>query len=144
MADHKETLKLPLMMRPILFIGTAFLQICMHSDIIRRLFNFLNPKTPAVATTVIGGTAVLSSDISIDPSRDLWLRLFVPSPTDKQLPLIVFFHGGGFSFFSPHSKVMDDFCRTLAAKLPAVIASLNYRLRRSTSTPASTTTASTP
>ncbi|KAK6123466.1 hypothetical protein DH2020_042787 [Rehmannia glutinosa] len=73
---------------------------------------------------------VSTSDVPIDPSRNLWLRLFVPNTTNpsNKLPLIVYFHGGGFNTFGPNSKCYDELCRHLAAKVPAVIASINYRL----------------
>ncbi|KAH6794149.1 hypothetical protein C2S52_004626 [Perilla frutescens var. hirtella] len=129
MADHTEKPNLPWMMRFKLFIGSFLYQLCLRSDgtINRRLLSFFDPKMPA-ASAVVGGISVSSSDISVDPSRDLWFRLFFPSTAAAKLPLIVYFHGGGFSCFSADSKVCDDFCRTLAGELPAVVASVNYRL----------------
>lgn len=126
MADHDAKPSLPLMMRLKFFIGSFMFNRCLRSDgtINRRLLNLFDPKIPAA-----GGTPVSSSDISVDPSRELWFRLFVPSSTTAdKLPLIIYFHGGGFSCFSPHSKVCDDFCRALATRIPAVVASVNYRL----------------
>ncbi|KAH6809369.1 hypothetical protein C2S51_027152 [Perilla frutescens var. frutescens] len=66
----------------------------------------------------------------LDPSRNLWFRLFVPSHADaeKLLPLIVYFHGSGFTNFGADTKFFNDLCSHLAAGVPAVIVSVNYRL----------------
>lgn len=127
MGDPNETPTLPLMIRLQFFIGSFMFNRCLRSDgtINRRLLNLLDLKTPGV------GVGVSSSDISVDPSRDLWFRLFVPSSSTAagdKLPLITYFHGGGFSCFSPHSKACDELCRALAARIPAVVTSVNYRL----------------
>ncbi|KAG6424902.1 hypothetical protein SASPL_115325 [Salvia splendens] len=101
--NHRSrTLTRPLMMRLKFFIG-SFLFYRSDGTINRRL---LDPKIPA--------SPVSFSDISVDPSRDLWFRLFVPSHSQR-LPLLVYFHGGGFSFFSPDSKPCHDLCLSLAA-----------------------------
>ncbi|CAI0395619.1 unnamed protein product [Linum tenue] len=76
---------------------------------------------------------VSSTDVTVDPGRDLWFRLYTPSTTATAaaagpLPLIFFFHGGGFAFMAPDSTPYDDLCRRLAAEVPAVVISVNYRL----------------
>ncbi|XP_057792132.1 probable carboxylesterase 18 [Salvia miltiorrhiza] len=127
MANHSAKPTFPLMMRLKFFIGSFMLKRVMRSDgtINRRLLSLLDPKIPAAPAA----SPVSSSDVSVDPSRDLWFRLFVPSSsTAQKLPLITYFHGGGFSCFSPHSKSCHELCRALAARIPAVVASVNYRL----------------
>ncbi|KAI3464201.1 hypothetical protein Pfo_020864 [Paulownia fortunei] len=101
----------------------------------RRIYNLFYIKSPAPTTKLITTTTrVSTSDVPIDPSRNLWFRLFVPSttspntPSDKRLPFILYFHGGGFSTFGPDSIIYDGLCSRLAAEIPAVIASVNYRL----------------
>ncbi|KAL8457191.1 hypothetical protein ACS0TY_035152 [Phlomoides rotata] len=89
-------------------------------------------KNSAPATKLINNVCVSTSDVQIDSSRSLWFRLFTPSITDTNsdtllLPLIVYFHGGGFRRFGPDNKIYDDLCSHLAAKVPAVIASVNFR-----------------
>ncbi|CAI9757848.1 unnamed protein product [Fraxinus pennsylvanica] len=75
---------------------------------------------------------VRTSDVTIDSSRNLWFRLFVPTQLaeqdDSQLPVVVFFHGGGFTFLSPDVKPYDVVCRRFAREIPAVVISVNYRL----------------
>ncbi|GAB2232261.1 hypothetical protein Droror1_Dr00011293 [Drosera rotundifolia] len=99
-----------------------------NGTIDRRLFNFLHPRVPATPTALLDG--VESHDIIVDPSRDLWFRLFVPvrTATTKSLPVLVYFHGGGFAVGSPDTKLFDIFARKLARDLPAVVISVNYRL----------------
>ncbi|KAM1807548.1 hypothetical protein ACFX11_030535 [Malus domestica] len=72
--------------------------------------------------------AVKAPDVMVDPSRNLWFRLYVPTTTDpaSKLPLVIYFHGGGFVFFSANSQPYNDLCKRLATKLPAVIISVNY------------------
>ncbi|KAL2478862.1 putative carboxylesterase 18 [Forsythia ovata] len=138
-ADQISKPYLPLMLRLKLCMGNFFTRICFRCDgtINRSLFDLLDRKVEPNSTVVIDNIHVSSSDITVDPSRNLWFRLFVPRTTNNggggggggsALPLIIYYHGGGFSFFGPDSKPCDDFCRCLAAKSPAVIASVNYRL----------------
>ncbi|PRQ22416.1 putative carboxylesterase [Rosa chinensis] len=61
-----------------------------------------------------------------DPSRNLWFRLYTPTAATTKLPIIIFFHGGGFAFMSAASKPYDDFCQRLAREIPAVVVSVNY------------------
>ncbi|KAM1000444.1 hypothetical protein ACFX13_007211 [Malus domestica] len=72
---------------------------------------------------------VKTSDVMVDPSRNLWFRLYIPTTTDvaAKLPLVIYFHGGGFVFFSANSQPYNDLCKRLATELPAVVTSVNYR-----------------
>ncbi|XP_057804539.1 probable carboxylesterase 18 [Salvia miltiorrhiza] len=93
------------------------------------LFRLVDSKTSAPATKRINTVRVSTSDITIDPSRNLWFRLFNPAtPTSEPLPLIVYFHGGGFANYAPDTKHYSHLCCHLAAGTPAVVASVNYRL----------------
>ncbi|KAJ6806984.1 putative carboxylesterase 18 [Iris pallida] len=94
----------------------------------RRLLSVLDDSVPANPTPSRG---VRTVDFTVDASRGLWFRLFIPStpPADSSpLPMVVFFHGGGFAFLSAASRAYDAVCRRFARKLPAVVASVNYRL----------------
>lgn len=70
------------------------------------------------------------SDVTIDYRRETWFRLFVPTEVSDQvqLPVIVFIHGGAFSFFSPDHKGYDALCREMALKCSAIVVSVHYRL----------------
>ncbi|KAK4345434.1 hypothetical protein RND71_035610 [Anisodus tanguticus] len=95
----------------------------------RRLLNIFGLKTPSNPNPVNG---VKSFDVTVDPSRNLWFRLFVPTTDESRnlisLPILVFFHGGGFVYLSADTKTYDAVCRRFARKTPAVVVSVNYRL----------------
>ncbi|KAL6315313.1 hypothetical protein AAG906_000406 [Vitis piasezkii] len=70
---------------------------------------------------------VTTSDTTVDSSRNLWYRYFLPQVPGNH-PVVVYFHGGGFVMLSPCSQLFDDLCRRLAREIPAVVVSVNYRL----------------
>ncbi|XP_043719663.1 probable carboxylesterase 18 [Telopea speciosissima] len=98
-----------------------------NGSINRCLVNLVNLKIPARNKPRKG---VKTIDITIDPTRNLWFRLFIPTKISSNvvLPVIVFFHGGGFAFLRPDFKYYDSVCRRIARNTPAVIVSVNYRL----------------
>ncbi len=66
-------------------------------------------------------------DRTIDgPGGPLPLRVFRPHHDGEALPVIVFAHGGGFVFCDLDSH--DEFCRSMAAGVGAVVVSVDYRL----------------
>ncbi|WOL14280.1 putative carboxylesterase 18 [Canna indica] len=93
----------------------------------RRLVSLLDPSIPPSAKPHHG---VRTADVPVDPSRDVWFRLFVPATepaSRRRIPAIVFFHGGGFAFMSPASYMYDDLCRRICRTVNAVVISVNYR-----------------
>ncbi|KAF5194724.1 Gibberellin receptor gid1c [Thalictrum thalictroides] len=93
----------------------------------RRLMNLFES---AVKVPPQSGKGIAVSDITIDSTRNLWFRLFHPTDVsdDLKLPVLVFFHGGGFTWFSPDVKPYDAMCRQFAQRIPAIVVSVNYRL----------------
>lgn len=98
----------------------------------RRLMSFFDFKSSPSKKPING---VISSDVTVDATRNLWFRLFTPTvkPEDgtggaDPLPVIVYFHGGGFVFMAANSKVYNDWCQRLAREVRAVFVSVNYRL----------------
>jgi len=59
------------------------------------------------------------------PHGDIPIRIYSPESTEK-LPVIVFFHGGGWTAASIDTH--DSITRTLANRTPAVVVSVDYRL----------------
>ncbi|XP_054805155.1 carboxylesterase 1-like [Prosopis cineraria] len=93
-----------------------------------------HPESPA-APDPNPHLPVLSKDLTINPSRDTWARIFLPlralnhsRSSLTKLPLIVFFHGGGFIFYAANSTYFHDFCVSLVQNTQSVIVSVNYRL----------------
>nr|QLI42754.1 alpha/beta hydrolase fold-3-like protein [Nigella sativa] len=74
----------------------------------------------------------------IDSTKNLWFRLFVPInvPKDTKLPVLVFFHGGGFTYFSPDLKEYDSLGRRFALEAQTIVVSVNYRLAPESKYPA--------
>ncbi|OWM69438.1 hypothetical protein CDL15_Pgr013899 [Punica granatum] len=95
----------------------------------RGFLNIIDLKSSPNPKPVHG---ISSSDFTVDPSRNLWFRLFVPDASTAAgsgpLPLIVYFHGGGYATMSAASVPYDGFCRRLAGEVHALVASVEYRL----------------
>ncbi|KAJ4723369.1 carboxylesterase 1-like [Melia azedarach] len=80
-------------------------------------------------------TLVLSKDVPINQSNNTWVRIFLPrrvldnssSPSTK-LPLIIHFHGGGFIILCPATSAIHEVCSHIAAEIPCIIVSVEYRL----------------
>ena len=67
-------------------------------------------------------------DVVYDETYNLGLRVFVPSDGAEKLPVLVYFHGGGFCVGSFAMPEFHAACLRLAAELPAVVLSADYRL----------------
>lgn len=69
----------------------------------------------------------IARDCVIDgPGGGLTVRVFAPhASADAELPVVVFAHGGGFVFCDLDSH--DEFCRSMAEAVPAVVVSVDYR-----------------
>ncbi|KAJ4843150.1 hypothetical protein Tsubulata_018577 [Turnera subulata] len=84
---------------------------------------------PIVSTALDPQLGVTSGDIAIDKFTNIWARFYVPkSQQRKKLPLVVYFHGGGFCVGSAAWSCYHEFLAILAAKVGCVIMSVNYRL----------------
>ncbi|XP_078181891.1 putative carboxylesterase 18 [Carex rostrata] len=109
-------------------LGSAITDITRRSNgtINRRLLSFISPHFPA---SLHPFTGVRTSNITINPSHNTLIRVFVPaSPSSTPLPVFVFFHGGGFAYLSAMSYVYDAVCRRFSRKIGAVVVSVDYRL----------------
>ncbi|MBW2314232.1 MAG: alpha/beta hydrolase [Deltaproteobacteria bacterium] len=60
------------------------------------------------------------------PGGELPVRIYRPAVARGDVPLLVYFHGGGFVVGSP--DYTDAAARTLALETPAVVVSVDYRL----------------
>lgn len=106
-----------------------------NGAVYRRILNFLHRECSPNATPVNG---VSTKDVTVNAELNVWFRLFTPTDnvtvtgdntnTITSLPVVIFFHGGGFKSFSPSSVSFDTVCRELCREIPAVIVSVNYRL----------------
>ncbi|XP_015895673.2 probable carboxylesterase 6 [Ziziphus jujuba] len=89
---------------------------------------------PCVSSALPPELGVISRDIVIDKSINIWARFYVPTTSQQKvlgnykLPLLVYFHGGGFCVGSAAWSCYHEFLAKLAAKSSCLIMSVNYRL----------------
>ncbi|KAL6644402.1 hypothetical protein ACP70R_016010 [Stipagrostis hirtigluma subsp. patula] len=99
-----------------------FMQIAVHQD-----GTITRPAVPALPPAADG--PVLSRDVPLDASLGTFLRLYLPNPPpSSRLPVVLYFHGGGFVILSAESFFYHASCEAMAAAVPAIVASLEYRL----------------
>ncbi|XP_057787452.1 probable carboxylesterase 7 [Salvia miltiorrhiza] len=75
-------------------------------------------------------TGVQSKDVQIAPEINLSARIYLPPNADrsKKLPLLVYYHGGGFVIESAFSPLYQKHLNHLVAHANVVAVSVNYRL----------------
>ncbi|KAK7269743.1 hypothetical protein RIF29_22478 [Crotalaria pallida] len=86
---------------------------------------------PCVTPALSPELNVNSRDIVIDYVTNTWARFYVPTichNNQKQLPLLIYFHGGGFCVGSAAWSCYHDFLARLSNKVGCMIMSVNYRL----------------
>ncbi|XP_015880556.3 probable carboxylesterase 17 [Ziziphus jujuba] len=88
------------------------------------------PIIPNVPSTfALESTSILAKDIVIDKAMNLWSRIYIPTTTNTgKLPLLIYFHGGGFCVGSASWRCYHEFLTNLVSKSNCVIISVNYRL----------------
>nr|GEV68976.1 probable carboxylesterase 18 [Tanacetum cinerariifolium] len=93
----------------------------------RHLLKPLQRRVPPISEPNNG---VKTYDVDMDPTSKLWFRVFVPTEEGavEDLPIVVFFHGGGFVYLSANANIYDVLCRRFARSVPAIVVSLDYRL----------------
>ncbi|TYG41760.1 hypothetical protein ES288_D12G201300v1 [Gossypium darwinii] len=82
---------------------------------------------PYVTPALPPELGVTTKDFVIDNFTNVWARFYVPKSNWK-LPLVVYFHGGGFCAGSAAWSCYHEFLGKLAAKAGCLIVSINYRL----------------
>lgn len=94
------------------------------------------PAIPAVPCTW-GGTApdapggVAARDVVVDRATGVWARLYAPMTAGGgggRLPVVVYFHGGGFCVGSAAWSCYHEFLAQLAARARCAVMSVDYRL----------------
>lgn len=74
---------------------------------------------------------VASRDVVIDAATRVWVRLYLPAEHRRRngkLPVVIYFHGGGFVMGSPAWSIYHTFMCRLASEINSVIISVAYRL----------------
>jgi len=76
-------------------------------------------------------SGVATKDVVLDDATGLTVRLFLPKrqePSGKKLPVLVYFHGGGFILESAKSATYHNYLTSLAAAAGVLAVSVDYRL----------------
>ncbi|OMP09770.1 Alpha/beta hydrolase-3 [Corchorus olitorius] len=107
-----------------------YLQITLNADgtLTRR---YALPLSSAEPNSNI--SQVLSKDIPINPTKGTRARIFLPKQalnpiSPNKLPLLVYFHGGGFIICSLDFTMFHEFCSNIASELQVIVVSAGYRL----------------
>ncbi|KAJ8763499.1 hypothetical protein K2173_002382 [Erythroxylum novogranatense] len=74
-------------------------------------------------------SSVLSKDVVYSPEENLVSRLYLPKNIDpnKKIPLLVYFHGGGFCIDTPFSANYHNYVYSLVSEAKVVAVSVDYR-----------------
>ncbi|CAK9181262.1 unnamed protein product [Ilex paraguariensis] len=86
-----------------------------------------NDVVPASVDPITG---VQSKDVEIAPEIGVGARLYLPANADQQhkLPVLVYFHGGGFMVQNPFSQTYATHLNALVSQANIVVVSVDYRL----------------
>ncbi|CAN0922269.1 Probable carboxylesterase 13 [Linum grandiflorum] len=73
-------------------------------------------------------SGVSSKDVLFHPDSNLSARLHLPPSTDhRKLPLVLYFHGGGFCISSPFCSKYNRYASRIAAESQSLVVSFDYR-----------------
>jgi len=77
-------------------------------------------------------TRVSSKDVVVDGATGVFARLYIPdhllTAEHKKVPILVYFHGGGFVVDSAVSPAYHRYLNSVASKAGVLAVSVNYRL----------------
>ncbi|KAK6927577.1 Alpha/beta hydrolase fold-3 [Dillenia turbinata] len=86
-----------------------------------------NPEIASASAEIINGYK--SKDVIIDPSKPITARIFLPgNALADQIPVMVYFHGGGFCIGSTTWLGYHLFLGDLSVSAQSIILSVDYRL----------------
>ncbi|KAJ9188416.1 hypothetical protein P3X46_003775 [Hevea brasiliensis] len=94
----------------------------------------LNVPTVEANPEATHGDAVVCKDLTLNAEKQTWIRIYRPTKlpsndnTIARLPIIIYFHGGGFILLKASMKQPHQTCSELASEIPAIVVSLDYRL----------------
>lgn len=83
---------------------------------------------PDVTSVLPPESGVSSFDVVVDKGMHIWARCYVPKSIGKKVPVLVYFHGGGFCVGAPSWSCYHEFLAKLAGKTECAVVSVSYRL----------------
>lgn len=91
--------------------------------------------TATVLPSTDDATGVQSKDVTISPESAISVRLYLPKSdavtttnSSSKLPVLIYFHGGGFCIESAASPLYHSYLNALSSESGALIVSVDYRL----------------
>ena len=86
--------------------------------------------TDVVPPSINSETGVSTMDVLIATETGVSARLFksISVNPEKRLPLLVYFHGGGFSLCSPYCSMYHNYITSLVLACQIIAVSVDYRL----------------
>lgn len=87
-------------------------------------------ETDIVPASIDPATGVSSKDVEFLPEFNVSARLYLPKVDDsrRKLPILVYYHGGGFCFASAVCGLYHSYLNCLAQAANAVVVTVEYRL----------------
>ncbi|KAJ8766646.1 hypothetical protein K2173_001166 [Erythroxylum novogranatense] len=86
--------------------------------------------TAIVPPSLDSESDVLSKDVVYSPETNLSSRLYLPkliAGTNQKLPLLVYFHGGGFLIETAFSPTYHNYLNSFVSQVDVVVVSVDYR-----------------
>ncbi|KAJ4727074.1 Alpha/beta hydrolase-3 [Melia azedarach] len=82
----------------------------------------------------IQGNPIVSKDVILNEQNKTTMRIFRPvklpsnDNTVARLPIILYFHGGGFVLYTGSDAMCHKSCTQMASEIPSITISVDYRL----------------
>ncbi|KAF6151178.1 hypothetical protein GIB67_037386 [Kingdonia uniflora] len=84
---------------------------------------------PVVVASLEFNKGYKSKDVVVDPLKPITARIFLPNGDClERLPVVVYFHGGGFCIGSTTWLGYHEFLGNISAKSRCIVVSIDYRL----------------
>lgn len=106
-----------------------------HLDLPTSAATGESPQSPT-------GHAALSKDVTLNADKKTWMRVYLPAklPSNDnsvaRLPIIFFFHGGGWIQISTADAAVHENNNLISAEVPAIVVSVDCRLAPESRLPA--------
>ncbi|XP_073278709.1 probable carboxylesterase 9 [Primulina huaijiensis] len=94
----------------------------------------LPTSPPTGEVPQIPGTPVLSKDVTLDADKKTWMRIYRPAKlpsndnTVVRLPIILFFHAGGWIQMSLANTILHEMSNKISSDVPAILVAVDFRL----------------
>ncbi|KAH6789523.1 hypothetical protein C2S51_004529 [Perilla frutescens var. frutescens] len=110
------------------------LKISLNPDGSLTRYTHLPTAAATGETPRFSGHAVLSKDVTLDAAKKTWLRIYLPArlpsndKTVARLPIIFFFHGGGWIRTSIAEAATHENTNRISGEVPAILVAVEVRL----------------